>query len=298
MISVVIPTHNRASMLDETLSHVYEQKDIQVEVIVLNDNEDPDDTDLVVGKYKDIRYIKSKKIDGAIAKRKYGLSIARGEYLYTTDDDDYLIDPYFLCKAKKILDEDSTLSFVSGNTILMYENADASERYMEENKLSISGRQNQWEYLASIHTCKPISIAPTLFRKSAFEKIPQNEILEIGDTCLYLLALLDGDAYIMDDVVSTYRIRTDSVSNNWPYEYVILGLKQRKIVYERAKKFMPNPLNFYANQTISLYVHYKRSCPSYIEKMKVLLWLLANNCGSFKIIKFSIRYILKEIIRP
>ncbi len=294
MISVIIPTHHRSDLLDETLSHLYEQKNVELEVFVINDDERDIATDAVVQKYPNIKYIKDSSFDGPAEKRKYGIQVATGDFLYTTDDDDYLIDDKFLSKAEKILIEDSSLSFVSGNTLMYYENMNDGTVRTEERILPIVGRQNQWEYMQKFTYIKPLSVTPTLFRTEAYKRFPQKLMYDTVDTGMYLIALLYGDAFIISDIVAIFRLRSDlsSTSYNAPIKYMFDGLRQREIIFEKAENYLENPRDFLALTYLTSCNWYWGSNPNIWSKCRVLLWMLFHSHGSKRIVK----YLLKNFV--
>ena len=98
MVSVIIPTHKRAELLFYELERIFSQKNVDFDVVVINDIEDEDETDCINEKFPNVTYIKSSIIQGPSEKHKKGLSITTGDYVYLPDDDDYLIDDYFFEK--------------------------------------------------------------------------------------------------------------------------------------------------------------------------------------------------------
>lgn len=95
LVSIIIPTYNRAHMIREALNSVLNQTYKNLEIIVVDDN-DPDskarkDTEkemLIFSRYSMIKYIRlSKNHGGAIARNK-GAEIAKGEFICFLDDDD------------------------------------------------------------------------------------------------------------------------------------------------------------------------------------------------------------------
>ncbi len=92
LVSVIIPTYNRASDLKRAISSVVGQSYRRWEIIVV-DNHSTDGTDVVVSSFCDDR-ISLKKIDnGGIiaASRNLGLSEAQGELVAFLDSDDWWI---------------------------------------------------------------------------------------------------------------------------------------------------------------------------------------------------------------
>lgn len=91
IISVVIPTYNRAHLLSQLLESLYEQtiSKEQYEIILINDGS-KDNTEEVAfqfqNKASNFRYLQQQN-QGPAAARNLGVSFARGEYIAFTDDD-------------------------------------------------------------------------------------------------------------------------------------------------------------------------------------------------------------------
>jgi glycosyltransferase involved in cell wall biosynthesis len=88
-VSVVVPTHNRRDLLVLTLRSVRRQRDVELEVIVVDDGS-TDDTSGVVAGLGDprIRPIRHDVPLGVSAARNRGIAEARGEWIAFLDDDD------------------------------------------------------------------------------------------------------------------------------------------------------------------------------------------------------------------
>src|SRR5688500_18381722 len=88
LVSVIIPTYNRAGMLRRALQSVCAQTHAHLEVILVDDGS-TDDTELVVRDFEDHRfsYIRQSN-SGAPAARNAGIGRARGEFVAFLDSDD------------------------------------------------------------------------------------------------------------------------------------------------------------------------------------------------------------------
>src|SRR5438045_3662637 len=89
LVSVVIPTRNRASMLPAAIDSVLSQSMSDLELIVVDD-QSVDETEAIVGRYADnrIRYFKLSSRKGGSAARNAGIRAARAAYIAFLDDDD------------------------------------------------------------------------------------------------------------------------------------------------------------------------------------------------------------------
>jgi glycosyltransferase involved in cell wall biosynthesis len=94
LVSVVIPTYNRAELLKEALESVYAQEgvgeDFEMEVIVVDDASS-DATPEVVTRYPGIRYIRLATNSGVSCARNAGIKAGAGKYIAFLDDDDLFL---------------------------------------------------------------------------------------------------------------------------------------------------------------------------------------------------------------
>lgn len=96
LVSIIIPTYKRATMLRRAISSCVEQTYNNLEILIVSDNE-PDDeftseARKTVDSINDNRVrliIQSKHINGAVA-RNVGIKASRGVFISFLDDDDYL----------------------------------------------------------------------------------------------------------------------------------------------------------------------------------------------------------------
>lgn len=104
--SIVIPTYNRANYLKVAIALTLQQTFRDFEIIISN-NCSTDETHKVIKSFKDkrIRYFENKKNIGAELNMKKVISYARGIYIFTLGDDDFILFQNTLEKIKKILDK-------------------------------------------------------------------------------------------------------------------------------------------------------------------------------------------------
>lgn len=94
MISVIIPTHDRAHMLEDALKSIRAQTYQGVEIIVVDDGS-MDQTKAVVDNFREnnsdlhVVYIYQSR-QGVSAARNAGLRASRGEFIQYLDSDDFL----------------------------------------------------------------------------------------------------------------------------------------------------------------------------------------------------------------
>src|SRR5687768_2408040 len=95
-VSIIIPTYNRLSMLEEALGSVLSQEfDGSVEIIVVDDHSQDGTSDKIRQEYGAVHVIQLEENIGNYAARNLGLTRARGKYVAFLDDDD-LWEPTYL----------------------------------------------------------------------------------------------------------------------------------------------------------------------------------------------------------
>lgn len=103
-VSVLVPTYNRAHLLDRCLNSILFQTYQNFEIIVVDDGS-TDNTKEIINRFKDqsIRYFRHKQNRGEGAARNTGLKEARGDYIAFLDSDDEWL-PEKLEKQMKIFE--------------------------------------------------------------------------------------------------------------------------------------------------------------------------------------------------
>lgn len=89
LVSVIIPTYNRAYCIGNAVQSVLKQDYENMEILIVDDGS-TDDTEAVIKSIEDtrIRYYKNSVNSGAAAARNTGISLAKGKYIAFQDSDD------------------------------------------------------------------------------------------------------------------------------------------------------------------------------------------------------------------
>jgi glycosyltransferase involved in cell wall biosynthesis len=94
LVSVVIPTRNRAALLEEAIASVLAQEGagefFDMEVVVVDDASS-DNTAEIVRRYPGVRYIRLATQHGEGGARNEGIRASRGKYVAFLDDDDLML---------------------------------------------------------------------------------------------------------------------------------------------------------------------------------------------------------------
>jgi glycosyltransferase involved in cell wall biosynthesis len=104
LVSICIPTYNRAHMVGRTIESALNQTYRNVEVVIV-DNASTDQTEAVVGTFTDprIRFIKNERNLGIFGNYNRCIELAKGTYLHILHSDDS-IEPTFTERCIRFLE--------------------------------------------------------------------------------------------------------------------------------------------------------------------------------------------------
>ncbi|WP_310992293.1 glycosyltransferase family 2 protein [Aequorivita marina] len=219
LISIIIPTYNRAHLIGETLDSVLAQTYQNWECLVVDDGS-TDNTEELMAAYiaKDARFQfhhrPKDRLPGGNAARNYGFEMSKGEYVQWFDSDDLMHPEKLAIKIKTILDY--KVDFVISQT--QYFNRDNFKEYQynykeeEVNFLSYSTTHISW-------------FTPDLFlKRNIAEKVSFNENLKAGQEYNFSCKLLleTNSLKKIDKVLTMCRYHDSSIGferreNNFNY---------------------------------------------------------------------------------
>lgn len=116
MISIIIPTFNRARTIEGSVLSILDQTYQDFEIIIVDDNS-KDETEAIVNGINDkrIKYIKHETNLGANAARNTGIRSAKGEFIAFQDSDDKWHDDKLEIQLKALKDYNSDIVACSYN---------------------------------------------------------------------------------------------------------------------------------------------------------------------------------------
>lgn len=166
LISVVIPTYNRAYCIENAIQSVLAQTYSDIEVIVIDDASN-DATRRVIEKIADsrVRYYLREENCGAAAARNLGVSYAHGSYIAFHDSDDSWL-PDKLKKQMQLYEKNSAYGLVYGRYTMKLDSG---------NEIVVPDGTEPDDFSGNIFArllVKNTIGAPTiLMRKEVFEKV-------------------------------------------------------------------------------------------------------------------------------
>lgn len=165
MISVVIPTHNRADLLPRAIKSVQMQTWTDLEIIVVSDGSTDETRHVVESLAKEdsrIKFIEYHPARGGNIARNTGIEHASGAYVAFLDDDDVWM-PNKLEKQMAIMESDAEIGLVYTGVQIIYVN----EKVVYSSKARACGDLSKDILLDnSIGTTSTVMVRKELFQKT------------------------------------------------------------------------------------------------------------------------------------
>lgn len=272
-VSVIVPNFNYERFLIQRLHSILNQNEKIAEIIILDDNSSDGSNQLVeiikskIERYVPVIFIKNNINQGVFKQWQRGLLLARYEYIWIAEADDYS-DPEFLSNVIVPMRDNSKVVISYCNT--GYINA---EGYL------IGDVKKDIDYLNCGHWDKSYinsglseakhysylnntiaNVSSVLFRKTKdinYDNLIEQAIQykQVGDWLFYLNYMILGDIAYTDKILNYYRVHGNNVSSNMKakehlreiqevYKYSTeklgLGNKQKKLMLRRIKMLRNN----------------------------------------------------------
>lgn len=243
VITVVIPTFNRAELLKQTLDSVLCQTYLNWEAVVVDDGSSDGTTDLLANyQRRDSRIrgmTRGQLPKGASACRNIGLAAAQGEYVVFLDSDD-LLGATCLAERASTVQQNPNADFIAFQGLIFHEKPNDSRLiWNTENEESDLVRFLRGDAVWNMNG--PIWKTASIKKLGGFDE-------QLGcwqDVDIHLRALIQGLVYIkrLDTVPDHFvrRHRMSSMSQN--------GFKSRETigsilkVYEKTTKALASSIS-------------------------------------------------------
>ena len=220
LITIAIPTYNRAQLVKDCVVSGLSQTYQNIEVMV-SDNASPDDTLAVLKTVNDkrLRVLTSPKNVGAIENHAKCVREARGDYVVLMSDDN-ILDSEFLEKCVRLIRMEPGLPIV----VAAYDNLVMDEFYENERrvvpailskKLS-TGLMDSTEVLREyFHGKISADSLSVVVRADVLRKNNRytDAYLVAPDKATWIPALLEGRAGLINERCATYLVHDSSLSS-------------------------------------------------------------------------------------
>ena len=204
MVSVIIPTYNRASTIERAIDSVLKQTYVEFELLIVDDGS-TDNTEEIVRNIKDkrIKYIKRDN-GGAAAARNTGVQKACYDYIAFQDSDDY----WYPTKLEKQME------------MLIDNNADAT--FCKLKRHNYSKNEVVWPNIKEGFVESKLFLESSLVstqtlvgKKEVFMKYPFRENLPaLEDFAFSIEATQEYNFYHVDEVLVDLYLQEDSLTKD------------------------------------------------------------------------------------
>lgn len=148
-LSIIVPVYNIEKYIGECLGSINKIKDIDYELIIVNDGS-PDGSQHIIEEFckqnKRAKYY-IKENGGLSSSRNYGLERAKGEYIWFVDGDDLIVASEFEKFYKKIKGKNLDIGIANYNEIFTSDKIEIKkiEKFQELEKIEILSGKRYFE---------------------------------------------------------------------------------------------------------------------------------------------------------
>ena len=218
IVSVIIPTHNYSNSITTTIASIIEQVDaLQLnEIIVIDDGSTDQTADTVKAmqpSYPDLQYHFQPQAGKAAATRK-GISLAKGEIIFTLDADDWLL-PGKVLKSLSIFSNQSNVAHVASPALIHWEDGSRPDKPEPIPQPWLGRPMNGSILLREMYVTNKIYGGGSTFsaKASVLKNIPlPNEVDMYTDEWLLIHTLLQGNSYFFPEPLSVWRVHGGNYS--------------------------------------------------------------------------------------
>ena len=211
LVSILIPTYNRASLLKQALTSALRQTYQNLQIVVC-DNNSTDDTQVVLKQFQDprVQMIQQPTNVGPIKNGETCMSMAKGDYILVLSDDDLLMPDCISTMIEQFLAHPSaTIAYgrtrfetIEGELIL---NTKPSPKLLE----------NGVDYVLNWMAQKRHSaFCCTMFKASCLRNMGGFPPFFLADSTARAVVALQGDVIHVPKILAHYRVHKNSDSNS------------------------------------------------------------------------------------
>lgn len=214
LVSIIIPTYNRAHLIAETLNSIITQSYANWECIIVDDGSTDNTYDRIASYCKKdsrIQYFQrpEDRPKGANACRNYGFEISKGLYVKWFDSDDIMLPEHIAILVSALQNE--TVDFVVGDSINFEDGKEINSKPYDFDRSSaeinpFTYATNQVGWITDDFMAK----------RAVVQKIKFNEKLKAGQEYNYFVRLLHYplNGVFINQILSHRRIHLQSITSN------------------------------------------------------------------------------------
>lgn len=299
LISIVIPTFNRANFIEETLKSIQNQTYTYWECIVVDDGSD-DNTDEVVNDLiktdSRIKYYQRPKslIKGANTCRNYGYQKSEGKYIKWFDSDDIMLPTALETQIKHIQESKKSIIISEFN---LFKNGG-----IRLNTPQCSYADVTDIFLEYISGNLTLNTQIILFERTIVDKFLFDEDLSRCQDMDFIYRILRENregVFINDEVLFQIRAHSDSITGGYhkgDYKSIQSDLKVRKMILDQtindnslSYKIKGNTLTNYLDSIRALLIN------NYKQEYFLRLNYLKKNLSLYQSLKIEMLKVLAVV---
>lgn len=221
IVTVIIPTYNRASTIGRAIASVENQKNISAHVIVVDDGSTDDTVQIIRSASKKSKILLIKQANrGACTARNTGIDRVITEYVAFLDSDDEML-PDHLCRS--VINIQDSKKMISYSKVI---GARASDKYVIRPSRAIHEKEKMADYL--VRHKGFVQTSTLVMRTEIAKKVRYREDVTFGDDTDFAIRLsLLGCQFKMlsePSVIWHDEIREDRLSERKRTEFSIKWL--------------------------------------------------------------------------
>lgn len=224
-ISVIVPVYNVERYLEECLNHIVKQTFRDIEIICINDGS-TDNSPSILNQFaeKDSRIIiVNQKNQGLGAARNKGIELAKGDYIYFMDGDDYLELTAFeeLYEISQRYDLDFAMFKL--NNFNQSNNEPIHDEYYTMPYLKNRAGSNIFNYsdVEDMALKLAVNACGSFFKREFIIELRFPEGLLFEDNVFFTKALFKAERiFFYDKFLYNRRVRDDSLSTKFSIRFL------------------------------------------------------------------------------
>lgn len=262
LVSVIVPNYNHAKYLRQRLDSIYNQKYTNIEVILLDDCSSDESRNILshyAEKYPKITrtYFNEKNSGGVFYQWKKGLSLAKGEFVWIAESDDYCDTNFLNCLIPAFNDEAVMLAYCRTDFMKNNKKVWTLEQYASDTSIDwrcsfVETTHNLMNKGFAFKNIIP-NVSSAVFRNTGFSSILSNQewysLKLCGDWLFYLNIAKGGRIAYSSRTTNYYRQHENNTS---------ISIQKQNIYYKEhefialyiAKNFKVTRNCFYKMQEI------------------------------------------------
>lgn len=231
LISIIVPVYNAGDTLERCVCSILAQNYKNLQIILIDDGST--DSTFVVSEQLALRdgriEVYHTKNGGSVSARKFGLKIAKGQYIGFVDADDYIDPDMFQSLLQALMKADA--DFVHSGHIEENERGKRVFCNFSQTVFDINDFQSKREFMKDYIMCNTgnCAIAPSLctklFKKEliikCFELLDDNQQYGEGLICLLRCVLESRKIMLYRRAMYHYAVKEKSLSHLEPNNYMI-----------------------------------------------------------------------------